>query len=102
MVVVRDLRTVEVCMQKLRHFFNPILVQIVTYCTSLQFIFKIISPFFNNTAFIYRKFYFIFKVLDYTCSYAGHQFAVVDLPLLYESGKMVKYMHRTLVVVWYV
>ncbi|GIY93879.1 dephospho-CoA kinase domain-containing protein [Caerostris extrusa] len=29
----------------------------------------------------------------------GHQFAVVDVPLLYESGKLYKYVHKTVVVV---
>lgn len=30
--------------------------------------------------------------------FSGHQFTVIDLPLLYESGKMVKFLHKTIVV----
>lgn len=42
---------------------------------------------------IYHYMYFFF---------IGHQFAVLDLPLLFESGKMVRFIHKTIVVAWLV
>ncbi|CAL1277714.1 unnamed protein product [Larinioides sclopetarius] len=30
--------------------------------------------------------------------FSGHQFAVLDVPLLYESGNLCKYVHKTVVV----
>ncbi|KAG8175338.1 hypothetical protein JTE90_015551 [Oedothorax gibbosus] len=44
----------------------------------------------------------IYKSILFRCIklfFCGHQFAVIDLPLLYESGKMVKYLHKAVVVV---
>ncbi|XP_042901533.1 dephospho-CoA kinase isoform X2 [Parasteatoda tepidariorum] len=43
----------------------------------------------------------IYKSIMWKCLklfFLGHQFTVIDLPLLYESGKMVKYLHKTVVV----
>lgn len=30
--------------------------------------------------------------------FSGHQFAVIDVPLLFESGKMIQFVHKTIVV----
>ncbi|XP_054712669.1 dephospho-CoA kinase domain-containing protein-like [Uloborus diversus] len=43
----------------------------------------------------------IYKSIFWKCLklfFSGHQFAVIDLPLLFESGQMVKYLHKTIVV----
>lgn len=43
----------------------------------------------------------IYKSIFFKCMrllFTGHQFAVIDLPLLYESKKMVKYLHKVVVV----
>ena len=32
------------------------------------------------------------------CAAAGHQYIVMDLPLLFEAGVMVAYMHKIIVV----
>ncbi|XP_035212935.1 dephospho-CoA kinase domain-containing protein-like isoform X2 [Stegodyphus dumicola] len=43
----------------------------------------------------------IYKSIFFRCVkyfFMGHQFVVIDVPLLYESGKMVRYIEKTIVV----
>lgn len=35
------------------------------------------------------------------CFVAGHNFVVVDLPLLFETGVMIQYCHKIITVTWY-
>lgn len=35
------------------------------------------------------------------CFIAGHNFVVVDLPLLFETGVMIQYCHKIITVTWY-
>lgn len=42
------------------------------------------------------------KHVVFLCDIPGHQFIVMDLPLLFESGSMLDYLYKIIVVTWWV